>query len=96
MVRLVLLTLNDQVTDRWGIGMISHPVRLGVYLSVFRLSSWQLQNKQSANRENVITLSPIANVITFLSDLISASDTPFCHGASADEKIHLRPFKLLK
>ena len=41
--------------------------------------------------ENVIKLSPIANVIAVLTDLISASDIPFCHGASADEKIDLRP-----
>ena len=41
--------------------------------------------------ENVIKLSPIANVVAVLTDLISASDTPFCHGASADEKIELRP-----
>ena len=44
------------------------------------------------NSENVITLSPIDNVIALLTDLTSASDIPFYHhGASADEKIYLRP-----
>ena len=36
---LVLVMLNVQVRDHWGIGMIHHPVRLGFYLLVFRLSS---------------------------------------------------------
>ena len=40
------------------------------------------------NSENVITFLPIAIVIAFLIDFISASDTPFCHEASAHEKIH--------
>lgn len=61
---------------------------LPIGLSFIKLAA----SKQTVcNSENVITLSPIANVIALLTDLISASDIPFCHGASADEKMHLRP-----
>ena len=61
---------------------------LPIGLSFIKLAA----SKQTVcNSENVITLSPIANVIALLNDLISASDIPFCNGASADEKIHLRP-----
>ena len=61
---------------------------LPIGLSFIKLAA----SKQTAcNSENVIKLSPIANVIALLTDLISTSDMPFCHGASADEKIHLRP-----
>ena len=61
---------------------------LPIGLSFIKLAA----SKQTVcSSENVITLSPIANVIALLTNLISASEIPFCHGASADEKIHLRP-----
>ena len=50
MVRLVLVTLNVQVRDHWGIGMIHHPVRLGVELLdrsfVYQLSSLEANSLQ--------------------------------------------------
>ena len=65
---LVLVMLNVQVRDHWGIGMIHHPVRirfLPIGLSFIKLAA----SKQTVrSSENVITLSPIANVIALLTD----------------------------
>ena len=95
MVRLVLVKLNVQVKDHWGTGMLRHPpVRLGAYCLPNGLSFIKsaASKETICNSENVITLSPIDNVIALLTDLTSASDIPFYHhGASADEKIYLRP-----
>ena len=45
-------------------------------------------NHTVCSSENVSVPSPIARVIALLTDLINASDVPFCQGASADEKNH--------
>ena len=84
-VHLVLVTFDVLIEDRYD----SSSGEAGcqpIGLSFIKLAA----SKQS-NPGNVIILSSIADVIALLTDLISASDIPFYHGASLTKKIHLTP-----
>ena len=54
-------------------------------------SKLAISNKSVCNSEKVKAFSPTENSIARLTDLMRASFTPFCHGASAGVKIHCNP-----
>ena len=54
-------------------------------------SNLAISNKTVCNSEKVKAFSPTENSIVRLTDLVRASVTPFCHGASAGVKIHCNP-----